>query len=393
MIWHTRRRALVIFMVLIPALLMGCTVVITGTTTPTTSQASILWSVGIPNSAQFIPYLTEARGNLYYNFPGDAKTPSGLRAVQASDGSTILWSQSLSLIYGAVPVVDSNVVLDSVAKEMVAFNAQTGAKLWTFADQDFGLTYTTPNVSNRVIYFSGSFSGILYALREQTGALLWSTQLGSGSQILDGPPVVADGIVYTGGLDGRWYAVNAATGKVLWSYQTLSAGQDMPTFSSGVVANDVAYFYSGSPQNSGAIGSLYAVRLSDHTLLWKQAVSLNGPPPAGLAPVVSGKSVYFESNNALVAFDAATGQAQWQVDNQTIIDGEQFIATGEIVVANGTIYCSGITTLSALSTAGAPLWSISLPGALGPQFTLDNNVIYIGAADTIGGRITAVSIG
>lgn len=96
-----------------------------------------------------------------------------LYAFNATTGAT-LWSTSAGIAYfgGSSLTVANGTVYLSVSKPMglAAFNATTGAQLWSFAT--VGHVITSPVVANGVIYF-GSTASNFYAVDATTGAQLW----------------------------------------------------------------------------------------------------------------------------------------------------------------------------------------------------------------------------
>ena len=87
---------------------------------------------------------------------------------------TPAWSVRVGY-YLPMPVVANGVVYrGEVDGVLSAFNAQTGAKLWSIALR--GDLYPPPAVANGVVYI-GSSSRIVYALNAQTGTKLWSIAL------------------------------------------------------------------------------------------------------------------------------------------------------------------------------------------------------------------------
>lgn len=371
----------------------------TGTTTsgtpPTAAATPVkaptqLWSVTISAPARFVPYLAVSQGLLYYNSPG-GPNPGQLIAVSASDGKTVHWKQSIGPFSYAGPVVDDNLVFDSGSLSndyavLFAFDAQTGAQRWSYTDAEVPGEFQEPSVVNGVV-FVASYSK-LFALNEQTGGLKWSVALGQNGPLfsINGSPLVVNGVVYAGGNDGKWYAFDAASGKTLWSFTTQQNGGQLPQYSSGVAGNGIVYFSTFSPD------TLYAVRTSDHSLLWKRAAFLSS---TDVAPVVTDNSVLFEggdpSNRTLIAFDPMTGQQQWKHGDEVYLNNNYFDADSQILVVNGVIYCGGGYGLFGFATDGTPLWSIN--AMIGSQLVLVNGVIYDGTVDYAGTHIMALSLG
>ena len=104
---------------------------------------------------------------------------------------------------------------------------------------------SSPAVSNGIVYV-GSYDGSLYAFNATTGAQLWSVYT-SGN--IYSSPAVADGVVYLGS-GGSLDAFDAATGAELWSATTGALVYSSPAVSNGMI-------YVGS-----YVSNLYAYALN-----------------------------------------------------------------------------------------------------------------------------------
>jgi len=198
---------------------------------------------------------------------------STLYALDASTGS-FRWSQPVGAIYSAPVVADGAVYIGGAA--ISAFNASTGAPLWSF--DTGGEVASEPAVAHDVVYtmssnpFSFSSTNYMYALNAATGALIWSHQTGHHGSI--SIPAVANGVVYVGSRNQNLYALDASTGERLWSYAT-----DGEVLSPAVV-NGVVYVGT-QPLDEAAGGTLYAFDLPKG----KSAVAR--PDPGTLYPTPS----------------------------------------------------------------------------------------------------------
>jgi len=197
-------------------------------------------------------------GQVWYDgLPGAASAPAvvngvayflddsnSLDALDASNGSH-LWTQYLGGYVLGSPVVANGTVYAGTAN-MYAFNATTGAILWSYST---GNEVGTPAVANGVVYVPSGND--LYALNATTGALEWNTDIGGGVSA----PAVANGVVYVGAqisytgnrAGDALFALNASTGAVLWSYRP---EMKQPTYAnvSPSVANGMVYFVCANTQ-------------------------------------------------------------------------------------------------------------------------------------------------
>jgi outer membrane protein assembly factor BamB len=80
--------------------------------------------------------------------------------------------------------------------------------------------------------YVGSENHKVLALNAKTGSKLWSYPTGG---YVDSSTAVANGVVYVGSDDGNMYALNASTGALLWSYDTGGQVGSSPAVANGVV--------------------------------------------------------------------------------------------------------------------------------------------------------------
>jgi outer membrane protein assembly factor BamB len=191
-----------------------------------------LWSAQISaDNAASSPAV--ANGVVYINgdklFAFDAKT-----GVQ-------LWSSSI-LDGTSSPAVVGGVVYGSGGAGVAAFNATTGAVLWSVSPGGpLSIVGDSPAVAKGLVFIGasvpgqhGSSSGVLFALKARTGKIIWSAPVASG---ITSSPAVANGVVYVGSDDGTLYAFNAKTGAELAAVAGV-AGQSSPTVANGMVFSE-----------------------------------------------------------------------------------------------------------------------------------------------------------
>jgi outer membrane protein assembly factor BamB len=124
------------------------------------------------------------------------------------------WSFSGAPMYSSPAVLNNVVYAGDYNGNMNAWNATTGAQLWSFFTQVGSWVYSSPSVVNGVVYFSSVYPGVpgvIYAVNASTGTELWSFPTVNGSYAT---PTVANGVVYCGDWGGRMYALDAKTGAV-----------------------------------------------------------------------------------------------------------------------------------------------------------------------------------
>jgi outer membrane protein assembly factor BamB len=262
-----------------------------------------------------------------------------LMALDALTGATI-WSANVSSYFpfanaaydsGKVFVVNSH-------GNVKAFDAATGAMLWSIVllGQDF---FTSPpTAANGIVYtgapvVSSQFDGLLYALNETNGALLWTAMILYGGD--HSSPAIAGGKVFVSYADADSYAFNAVTGQQVWSYLTCGSGGGGTT---PVVHAGKIYVrdYLCTPGIDGLVldantGGLIRTFNSD-------------TPPAFF-----GNLALFLQSGTLVAIE--NGQMLWS------FAGDGGLQSAPVVV-NHTIYIgSSSGVLYGLNASGQQIWS------------------------------------
>jgi outer membrane protein assembly factor BamB len=112
----------------------------------------------------------------------------------------------------------ANGIVYIASDQFYAFDAITGASLWTAPARrpeslrsaapssnrhaPFSFNFSSPAVANGVVYF-GSVDGSTYAFDAIAGAPLWNAATGAA---ITASPTVADGMVFVGSDDNNLYA-------------------------------------------------------------------------------------------------------------------------------------------------------------------------------------------
>jgi outer membrane protein assembly factor BamB len=319
--------------------------------------------LGVPSSAFFLESSPAVANGVVYV----GSVEGIVYALNANTGAR-LWSFATGREVESSPAIANGVVyVGSDDGNLYALNASTGAKLWSVAiNTNFPpsgfLMPSSPAVVNGVVYVGAGDNVV--ALNAGTGARLWSVTNGDQTS----SPAVANGVVYMGSVAGIVYALNAGTGAQLWSFDTDSAGEN-GIFSSPAVANGVVYVGSNN-------GNVYALNASTGVKLWSY---LAGPQPnfqVFSSPAVANGVVYFGSFDGNVyALNASTGALLWS-----------FPAGGlsSPAVANGVVYIESGDKLYALNAStGAYLWSYTSGGFGQSSPAVVNGVAYISSLNQV----------
>lgn len=249
---------------------------------------------------------------------GDASKAMGHLALGGSPSR--LWTATIDggsnrQRLGAAPVIgDGKLFVVDVDARVHAFNADTGASLWT--------TAITKGDENKSARFGGGVSydegrvyatdglGDVVALNVADGAEAWRAKPGGP---LRGAPTIANGQIYVLSQDNQLFALDQTDGKVVWtgsaSVETQGVfGVAAPAAASGTI---VAGFSSGE---------LNAYRYENGRTLWQDALSRTSisTSVSSLAdidadPVIAdGRAYAVGQGGRMVAIEIATGQRIWE---------------------------------------------------------------------------------
>lgn len=271
----------------------------------------------------------------------------GLYAISATYGMK-LWNYSEVSIYdqetesyqhtynayffSAPAVVDGKVYAVSCGGNVIAFDAESGKKIWNYTlgyREETAPWYSslgTPVVYKDMIYVSAIDMRTLFALDISDGHPVW--QFNSAST----EPAVTQGLVYVGSEDGNLYALNAADGTPVWNFTTPNdpnKGNAIDT--TPVNSNGIVYAHS-------ADGFLFALDASNGATLWKLKAG-----DSRTAPTVTDGIIYVCNQSTTVyAKNASTGSkiATYNVDGTpftpTVFNGVMYVGTEA-----GSIYAIG----------------------------------------------------
>ena len=331
------------FALVMLSLLGGCSILKKGkpTTTPTVGEriavlkgeASIEVDPALANVAVVLP--PQATNAEWAQSGGNASKSMGHLSLGTALGTA--WSvdagegSSKRERLGAPPVVANNRIylVDTEAK-LRAFDATTGASVWTSqigtkADTAGGTDFWTGEAKgNSAALFGGGVSydnGRVYATNglgdaaafdAATGAEIWKVRPGGP---LRGAPTIANDNVYVVSQDNQLYALNPADGTQRWTGSgTLELagvfGTAAPSAAQGTV---VAGFSSGE---------LTAYRFENGRVVWQDALSrtsistvVGSLSDIDADPVIDDGRVYAVGQGGrMVAVELNTGQRIWEIN-------------------------------------------------------------------------------
>jgi len=192
---------------------------------------------------------------------------------------------------------------------LVALNAQNGRRIW---ETKTGLPLSGgPGLGGGQVYV-GTEDGGVHAFDRESGTERWAARV--SSEVLAAPQA-ADGIVVVRSIDGRVFGLDQDNGRRRWIYDhavpllTLR-GNSQPLIRAGIVYVG----YDG--------GEVVALRLSDGSLVWEQAVvSTEGRSELERLADIDGQLVYVAADllvssfkTRLASLAADSGRMLWFKD-------------------------------------------------------------------------------
>ena len=231
---------------------------------------------------------------------------SNVRALQAQWALQVPGESAVE----AVPVVvDGIMFVTRPPGEVIALDAATGTRLWTYRRPQKTVNPYESNRVNRGVavlgdrVFWGTLDAALVALDAHTGKLLWETQVADtmeGYSITSAPLALRDKVV-TGiaggeyGIRGFVDAYDPATGKRLWRFNTAPGPGE---FGNDTWPGDTWQHASAATWLTGTYDP------ETGTLFWP----VGNPGPDVNGDVRHGDNLF---SCSVVALDASTGRRRW----------------------------------------------------------------------------------
>jgi outer membrane protein assembly factor BamB len=280
---------------------------------------------------------------------------SGLHVAHTYGGWTEPVGSTYQVVVGSLGY---SVVPASGGPNITAFNLPSGTRAWHHPISITGSFWNfVPAVVNGVLYIGGRSA--MYAFNATSGAAVWTTSVPVQSMFNE--TTVSGGVVYGETYDGgKVYAFNATNGHTLWSRTpagccltgavTVSGGIAYVAQNQGLVAYNAttgaavftkaAAGYADTVAVSGGVvflqsaNDLQAFNTSTGALLWAKVTDTGGS--SSLTPAVDGSTVVVGTSRYLIAFAAATGARLWTFDSGSNND---YLAPS---IANGVVYAGSI---------------------------------------------------
>ena len=250
------------------------------------NNLTLKWAMDLENGAIDTPVIV-ANGFEYVITGGklnwttyEYDTNSSIFCLNAS-GETV-WHADIGKGYqvGAPLVYAGMVIAPSANGKVFAFDAKTGADLWSFdthSAASYGVTSSPIAYLGKIIVATGN--GKVFSLNEN-GTQAWNRTI--ASVIYSSSPSVANGAIYIGADDGKLHALAANGSAELWSVSIGSKVRGSPILMDDAI---VVTYVNNSPAGGGLAAIGY-----DGVMKWRVATSASPGSPAltsiGFAAVI-----------------------------------------------------------------------------------------------------------
>jgi outer membrane protein assembly factor BamB len=268
-------------------------------------RTNVIQSAGKKNIRPSMPplvyggriFVYDASGSVISLAPGGGRqwsvslTPEGEKTVRTTGGGI---TASGNAIYAATGF-----------GELVALDASSGNKLWTFKLSAPARSAPTAAAGK---VFVVSATNVLHAVNQSDGKEAWQYPgipeiagvLSAASPAVSGDTVV---VPYS---SGEVAAFNASSGESKWADAVVRSSRTFAVSGfSDVAASPV--IYDGVVYATGVSGRTIAVRLSNGERVWEQNIGSSS------TPAVSGNAIFIvDLGDNLVAMERATGKVFWR---------------------------------------------------------------------------------
>jgi outer membrane protein assembly factor BamB len=274
-----------------------------------------------------------------------------------------LWSTSVGGGAGrtgahvAPVVVDGRVYAAGIDGTLAAFDAASGAKLWSrhdgersggwFRRGDNSIRWAGGPAASGDLVVVGGLDGQVRGYATDDGSERWQTSV--SSEVI-ARPAIADGVVVVRSNDGRISALNIADGSLRWVFE-----QPVPPLS--LRGNSAPQVLEGMVFAGADNGKLTALALADGSMAWFQTLA-SGEGRTEVerladldGDIVANGSEVFAAGyrGQLVAMDASSGRPEWQRELSSYagvaVDAERVVC----VDADGNVWAFD-------RASGANLW-------------------------------------
>jgi outer membrane protein assembly factor BamB len=277
---------------------------------------------------------------------GNSSNRGGLFAVDTISGK-LKWSARPTgtargnPFVATRPAVSGDIVIAPMGETLMALNLATGKEVWRGPATEQSAAVTAAGGTAFVMGADNNF----YALDAATGKEKWKMTFARGYGSCKSTPVVRGGAVYVNGsiivtpadanraatYSRQLFALDAATGKERWRYLVASAPSGA-CLEQPIVTADALFAVSEA--------TLYAVDLATGRDRWKPTEVRGMVEGRDRAQTVFGlvdadQVLIGLTNNALIAFEKASGKTAWQIPGQYRENSPSTAVSGRVLYFQG----------------------------------------------------------
>ena len=345
------------------------------------------------NASAPVSVATVIDGTVYADANNGDGNSGVVYAFNASDGS-VLWHYNINNYISQLMIANDIAYIGTAATgnsiKLYVLQASNGSLLWSYSAHA-----ETPGLltaGDGAVFYAeiqgiagDSFNERITALRSGNGSLLWYLPIAAADGFARGTPALSNGVFYIGTNSGSVYAVRVSDGSVLWHVARSGGFDFIPLDLSPLVDNGMV-FMEGKQGPGGKSLALFAMRASDGTLLWSRPQGVAPGPVVNQPQIVGGVIYASDGVGGLSALRETDGAVLWQHM------GDQVYTP--VIVADGRVQLdSGDTVLAISSKDGTVLWrhSISFHNILSSKSkpeAEDSGIVYVA---TTNGTVQALS--
>jgi outer membrane protein assembly factor BamB len=341
------RRITVLSLLILVALLAGCTGVPTGTNWPAVGASSDVAYISNTNSVYAVQL---NNGSLLWKYPQEtARTMFYAPAAVTADNQVIVgdytktlysinpkngntnwqFTQASGRYEGSVLVTSDTIYAPNADYSVYALDLEGGLK-WKFTTGQ--AVWAQPASDGEVVYVN-SLDHFTYALKATDGSLIWRTDL-QGPTVSS--PVLGDGMLYNGMLDNGLVALQSDNGEIIWETPT-----DDAVFGTPVLKDGKLYLADLS-------GNIYCMDATSGKVDWRAV----GGSVIAASPALIDNGVVFTSEDGVVTVYDFSGKVLWTRTITGQLNASPVVSGGVILV---TSY-QGDNLLTAFDFAGNQKW-------------------------------------
>ena len=240
-----------------------------------------------------------------------------------AENPTKLWTASVAgssnrMRLAAAPVIGGNKLFaEGTDGVIVAFDKNTGAKLWTRGDGEMTKDQAPSAFGGGVSYEAGKLYatngvGEVKALNADTGEVLWKV---TPAGPLRGSPTIAFGQLFVMTQDNQIISLNIADGSLVWD-------ESGSTTQSGVFGVAAPSAGQGTVIAGYSSGELSAYRYENGRTLWSDALArtnisttVGSITDIDADPIIDSGRVYaLGQGGRMAAYELLTGQRIWELN-------------------------------------------------------------------------------